>query len=85
LDEHGVTQQYYIAAKSSPADERARVLKYILDFPCQSIKWRDPSEANESRLKNLFTKEHLGQAALDLAGDEGATRKGRVSQLVQIH
>jgi glycogen debranching enzyme len=28
LDEHGVTPQYYIAAKSSPADERARVLKY---------------------------------------------------------
>ena len=28
MDEHGVTQQYYIAAKSSPADERARVLKY---------------------------------------------------------
>jgi glycogen debranching enzyme len=28
LDEHGITQQYYIAAKSSPADDRARVLKY---------------------------------------------------------
>jgi glycogen debranching enzyme len=28
LDENGVTQQYYIATKSSPADDRARVLKY---------------------------------------------------------
>jgi hypothetical protein len=28
LDEDGVTQQYYIATKSSPADDRARVLKY---------------------------------------------------------
>ena len=28
MDEHGVTQQYYIAAKSSPADEHAKVLKY---------------------------------------------------------
>ena len=28
MDEHGVTPEYYIAAKSSPADERARVLKY---------------------------------------------------------
>lgn len=28
MDERGVTQQYYIATKSSPADERAQVLKY---------------------------------------------------------
>jgi glycogen debranching enzyme len=28
LDERGVTQQYYIATKSSPTDERAQVLKY---------------------------------------------------------
>jgi glycogen debranching enzyme len=28
LDEDGVTPQYYIATKSSPADDRARVLKY---------------------------------------------------------
>jgi hypothetical protein len=28
LDKDGITQQYYIAAKSSPADDRARVLKY---------------------------------------------------------
>jgi glycogen debranching enzyme len=28
LDEANVTQQYYIAAKSSPADDRTRVLKY---------------------------------------------------------
>lgn len=28
MHEDGVTQQYYIATKSSPADERARVLKY---------------------------------------------------------
>ena len=28
MDEKGVTQQYYIATKSSPADDRARVLKY---------------------------------------------------------
>jgi len=28
LDEHAITPQYYIAAKSSPADDRARVLKY---------------------------------------------------------
>ena len=28
MDEADITQQYYIAAKSSPADDRARVLKY---------------------------------------------------------
>lgn len=28
MHEHAVTQQYYIATKSSPADDRARVLKY---------------------------------------------------------
>jgi glycogen debranching enzyme len=28
LDEANITQQYYIATKSSPADDRARVLKY---------------------------------------------------------
>jgi N-terminal domain of (some) glycogen debranching enzymes len=28
LDEDSVTQQYYIATTSSPADDRARVLKY---------------------------------------------------------
>ena len=28
MDEDGVTQQYYIATTSSPADDRARVLKY---------------------------------------------------------
>ncbi|MGB8866587.1 MAG: glycogen debranching N-terminal domain-containing protein, partial [Candidatus Sulfotelmatobacter sp.] len=28
MDKDGVTQQYYIATKSSPADDRARVLKY---------------------------------------------------------
>ena len=28
MDEAGVTQQYYIAAASSPSDDRARVLKY---------------------------------------------------------
>ena len=28
MDQDGVTQQYYIATKSSPADDRARVLKY---------------------------------------------------------
>jgi hypothetical protein len=28
LDEVNVSQQYYIATKSSPADDRARVLKY---------------------------------------------------------
>jgi len=28
LDETGVTQQYYIATRSSPADDRSRVLKY---------------------------------------------------------
>ena len=28
MDEDGVTPQYYIATKSSPADDRARVLKY---------------------------------------------------------
>ena len=28
MDEDGVTQQYYIATKSSPADDRAQVLKY---------------------------------------------------------
>ena len=33
-----VTQQYYIAAKSSPSDDRARVLKYGRLFP-SSIIW----------------------------------------------
>ena len=28
MDEHSLTQQYYIAAKSSPVDERPQVLKY---------------------------------------------------------
>jgi glycogen debranching enzyme len=28
LDEAGITQQYYIATRSSPSDDRARVLKY---------------------------------------------------------
>ena len=28
MDEAGITQQYYIATKSSPVDDRARVLKY---------------------------------------------------------
>jgi len=28
LDEAGVTQQYYIATRSSPADDLTRVLKY---------------------------------------------------------